>query len=176
MSMTHDQKRSLRRWVQERVPGLTCPACGKADYHVCPDVVVCHRVEVAADRPASLNARSGVPLVALTCTFCAHVLFFNAATIGLIPATTTSPDGPHASPCRQRGHAGSTTKFSSGGAPVNWKSRDQTTSRLLQRPVLVVGHFFTGEGRQLSPSVRSMKSTWLRCTAPCLYWIAMHPG
>lgn len=72
---------ALRTWLNERAPQLRCPVCQRQAFSVDTTIAMTNSIDPETTR---INYMAGFPLVALACSWCGHVLFFNAKTIGVM--------------------------------------------------------------------------------------------
>ena len=71
----------LRVWLQEKAPRLRCPVCESQSFSVDSTVAMTNSINPDGGR---IDYMSGFPLIAVGCSNCGHVLFFNAKTVGVM--------------------------------------------------------------------------------------------
>ena len=84
MALAPNQRQHVINWLKAKCKKGGCTLCGASDWHI-EDT---HVVSVLHGQ--SLLATQGMPLVALTCNNCHHVVFFAAKRIGLPPPAPSS--------------------------------------------------------------------------------------
>ena len=79
MGLTNEQLKRARQWLQQHMTG-SCPVCRTepARMEVQPGLFAAVGIEGTA-----VNAATGIPMVAVVCQHCAHVVFFGAQPIGV---------------------------------------------------------------------------------------------
>ena len=84
MALAPNQRQHVINWLKAKCKTGGCTLCGARDWHI-EDT---HALPVLHGH--NLLTTQGMPLVALTCNNCHHVVFFAAKRIGLPPPAPSS--------------------------------------------------------------------------------------
>ena len=93
MQLTETDRKQIEDWIKEKCGQMRCTCCGYANFTI---------INVAT-LPIAFNLHStrffyaqGIPQVAIACTNCGHMLFFNTGIMGFQPDEPPPVDVPPA--------------------------------------------------------------------------------
>ncbi len=69
-----------QQWLHSRAATLQCPACGQRNFNIENIVSMTNSLQEGGH----VDYLSGIPLVAVKCENCAHIMFFSAKQMGIL--------------------------------------------------------------------------------------------
>lgn len=89
-SLTHEEQQKFQKLLDDTWISKRCPVCENGQW-----IGPRHAIYMPlARQPGGGNAGNIVPLLALTCTKCSHVLLFNAVRIGIYEPIAEPTEAP----------------------------------------------------------------------------------
>lgn len=82
MPVNSEQLESVKKWIEERSPSLSCPGCGGKDWAIQNELAFALLIDA---QDGQINQRKGYPMVAVTCKNCGYTALFNAIQMGIMP-------------------------------------------------------------------------------------------
>jgi hypothetical protein len=84
MDLTAEDQDKIKKWLETKTSsGLRCFVCGNQRWSIANPAAMTVSIDVHTGR---IQYMAGYPLIGLICDNCAHMLWFNAAVMGLKPS------------------------------------------------------------------------------------------
>lgn len=91
-TFTPEDEAKVKKWIDERVSsGLRCFACGSMNWTIQSPPAMTVSIDLHTGR---VHYMEGYAMISLMCTHCAHIIWFNAITMGLAPQPPASAVAP----------------------------------------------------------------------------------
>ena len=81
MPLEGSQLDTIKEWIEEHAPLLTCAGCGSNQWAIQNELAFSLLVE---PQDGSINYKKGYPMVAVNCKNCGYTVFFNAIQLGIM--------------------------------------------------------------------------------------------
>ena len=89
-TFTSADEAKVKKWMDDKVSsGLRCFACGSTNWTIQSPPAMTVSIDLHTGR---IHYMEGYAMVSLMCTHCAHIIWFNAITMGL--ASVPQPSAP----------------------------------------------------------------------------------